>query len=55
MNFYAGDHLVATLPNKSYSFQKIRRKYPDHLLAATAEELKEDHRGSRYCINVFVS
>lgn len=55
MNFYAGDHLVATLPNKSYSFQKIRRKYPDRLLAATAEELEEGHRGSRYCINVFVS
>lgn len=55
MNFYAGDRLVATLPNKSYSFQKIRRKYPDHVLAATAEELEQDHRGSRYCINVFVS
>lgn len=55
MNFYAGDRLVATLPNKSYSFQKIRRKHPDHILAATAEELEQDHRGSRYCVNVFVS
>lgn len=56
MNFYAGEgHLVGTLPNKSYSFQKLRRRYPDHILAATAEELAPDHRGSRHCINVFVS
>lgn len=56
MNFYAGEgQLVGTLPNKSYSFQKLRRRYPDHILAATAEELAQDHRGSSHCINVFVS
>lgn len=56
MNFYTGtDALVASLPNKSYSFQKLRRKYPDHILGATAEELAEDYRGSRHRINVFVS
>ncbi len=56
MNFYTGTGvLVASLPNKSYSFQKLRRKYPDHILGATAEELAEDYRGSRHRINVFVS
>ena len=56
MNFYTGQGvLVASLPNKSYSFQKLRRKYPDHILGATAEELAEDYRGSRHRINVFVS
>lgn len=55
MNFYSADHIVASVPNKFYAFQRLIREYPDHILAATAETLRRQTSGVYHRLNVFVN